>query len=170
MGPGAALVCTIFYLAEVRAQTRSQQPSPVPEARTEPEKRGEPACEAREIKDERFLELLGLRHEKKEMEVAHVRMYAQLEFLSAIPKLRQPESVAPGRLAEMDQAISQAQERIATLRKALARAHPDVQAAERHLRDLQTERGRMAEAAAEYAESKSKAAHIEESIERLQPT
>jgi beta-lactamase regulating signal transducer with metallopeptidase domain len=166
LGLCAALVCAMFYLSEVRAQTKPQQPPPA-EPRSAPEKRDEPACDGREIKDDRFLEWLALRREKKEMEMAHVRMYAQMEYLSAIPKPRQPANAAPGRLADVDQAISQAEERIAMLRETLARAHPDVQAAERQLRDLQAERGRSAAAAAEYAGSKAKMAHIEESIERL---
>jgi beta-lactamase regulating signal transducer with metallopeptidase domain len=168
LGLSAAVICMMFYLLEARAQTKAPQPaSPSAPAKAPEQPARSSSCDGREIKDDTFLELLGLRHEKKEMTIAHVRMDAQLRFLSAIPKPHQPDAVARGRLAEMNQLIGEAEERIAKLRETLARSHPDVQAVENHLHNLQAERVRLAQAAVEYEESKAKAAHIEESIERL---
>jgi hypothetical protein len=158
----------MFYLFEARAQTKPPQPAPPTAPAKAPEEPAQTSsCDGREIKDDTFLELSGLRHEKKEMETALVRMRAQVRYLSEMPKPHRPDAVVHDRLVEMEEAIRSAEERMATLRKTLTQSHPDALAAESRLRNLRIERERLQENLAAYGEGKAKAAHVEESIERL---
>jgi hypothetical protein len=168
LGLSAAVICMMFYLLEARAQTKPPQPAaPAAPAKAPEQPAQSSSCKGRDIEDDTFLELLGLRREKKEMDTALVRMHAQLRYLSEMPKPHGPDAVVHDKLVEMEEAISQAVERIEMLRKTHTQPHPEVQAAERHLRSLRIERERLQVSLAGYNELKAKSAHVEEAMERL---